>query len=53
MAQSYGRCGGREVALDLLKTPLKSWYSAGTPTRSGDEVEQDGGLGAKACFGQT
>jgi len=34
VAQSYGLCGGRERALSLLNTELKSWYSTGTLERS-------------------
>lgn len=30
MAQSYGRCGGREVARALLNTSLRSRYCSGT-----------------------
>ena len=35
MAQSYGLCGGRQVARDLQNTYFKSWYSAGTLARFG------------------
>ena len=35
MAQSYDRWGGREVALLLLNTSPRSWYSLGTEDKSG------------------
>ena len=36
--QSYGQCGGSEVARALLNTSFKSWYSDGTPERSGNSL---------------
>ena len=35
MEQSYDRWGGREVALLLLNTSPRSWYSLGTEDKSG------------------
>ena len=35
IAQSYGLCGSRQVARDLQKTSLRSWFSAGTVARLG------------------
>ena len=42
MAQSYGRCGGSEVARALLNTSLTSWYSDRTPERSGNSLGGEG-----------
>ena len=42
MAQSYGRCGGSEVACALLNTSFTFWYSAGTPERSGNSLGGEG-----------
>lgn len=39
IAQSYGRCGGSDVTRTLLNTSFKSWYSDGTPERSGNSEE--------------
>ena len=40
IAQSYGLYGGRQVARDLQKTLLRSWYSTGTLARFGVSVSQ-------------
>jgi len=53
MAQSCGRCGGREVALAFLKISWKLWYLDGIPERSGAGLEQMEESGAAACFKQT
>ena len=54
MAQSYGRCGGSEVARTLLNTSFKSKYSDGTPERSESSLEEEVlKAGNKADFRQT
>ena len=48
MRRSYSQCGASVVALALLKTSAKSWYSWGTPERLG--VSTGGEADAEQSF---